>query len=147
MSYLSPQVPAPVPDIEDEPFWQAAAERRLVFQRCADCGRHRHPPSPMCSLCQSLAVAWTEAPPQGVLFSYTITHVAPHPEFRERTPYIVALVSFPALDDVRLVTNIVNAAAKTLRIGATVELVWEPLGDALYAPRFALVDGSGKEGR
>ena len=147
MSYLGPQMPLPMPDIDDGPFWAAAAARRLVFQRCADCGLHRHPPSPMCPRCQSLAVAWTEAPRRGVLFSYTVSHLAPHPGLRDRTPYVVALVSFPELDGVRLVTNIVNAAPGALRIGAAVELAWEPLGDALYVPRFALAAAAGDAGR
>lgn len=139
MSYLSPKMPVPEPDIDDAQFWEAAAAGRLVFQRCVDCGVHRHPPSPMCPRCQSTAVGWTEAPGRGILFSYTTTHVVPHPELRGRAPYVVALVSFPTLDDVRLVTNIINGTPETLRIGASVALAWEPLGEDLQAPRFSIV--------
>lgn len=139
MMYLSAAMPAPVPDIDDAPFWEAAARRVLVFQRCRGCGTHRHPPSPMCPKCQSCDVEWTVAPPQGELFSYTVTHVAPHPELRERTPYVVALVCFPTLDNVRIVSNIVNAAPDQLTIGAQVEPVWEPIGTEMYVPRFRIV--------
>jgi uncharacterized OB-fold protein len=132
-------MPAPVPDLDDAPFWRAAAERRLVFQRCANCGAHRHPPAPMCPRCQSMRTDWNEAPARGVLFSYTVTHVAPHPALRDRTPYVVALVSFPSLDGVRLVTNIVATDPGLLRIGADVELVWEPLGADMHVPRFRIV--------
>jgi hypothetical protein len=131
-------MPAPVPDIDDAPFWAAASERRLVFQRCGSCGKHRHPPSPMCPACQSTQCEWAGAPTRGVLFSYTVTHVAPHPELRGRVPYVVALVCFPGLDNLRLITNIVNAQPGQLRIGDEVELLWEPVGEGMSVPRFAL---------
>ena len=38
----------------DNAFWfEAAREHRLVIQRCASCGRLRHPPGPQCPECQS----------------------------------------------------------------------------------------------
>ena len=134
-------MPAPVPDIDDAPFWEAAARQRLIFQRCVSCNTHRHPPSPMCPNCQSARSEWTEAPPRGELFSYTVTHVAPHPELRDRTPYVVALVCFPTLDNVRIVTNIVDAAPEELQIGVEVELAWEPIGAGMWVPRFKFVRG------
>lgn len=93
----------------------------------------------MCPRCQATRSDWSEAPARGELFSYTVTHVAPHPALRGHTPYVVALVRFAALDDVRLVTNIVGATPDQLKIGATVELVWEPLGTDTYLPRFRIV--------
>lgn len=139
MTALPTDMPAPVPDIVDAPFWAAAAQRRLVFQNCSSCGTHRHPPSPMCPKCQATSSDWSDAPARGELFSYTVTHVAPHPALRGHTPYVVALVRFPALDDVRLVTNIVDTTPEQLKIGAAVELVWELLGTEMYLPRFRIV--------
>ncbi len=139
MSGFPTDMPAPVPDIDDAPFWAAAAQRRLVFQRCTSCGTHRHPPSPMCPRCQATTSDWSDAPMRGELFTYTVTHGAPHPALRGFTPYIVALVRFPTLDDVRLVTNIVGAMPEQLKIGAAVELVWEVLGTETYVPRFRIV--------
>jgi len=139
VSALSPTLPVPVPDIDDGPFWSAAATQRLVFQRCLECGLHRHPPAPMCPRCQSTHCDWPEAPSRGTLFSFTVTHVAPHPALRDATPYVVALVAFPTLDGVRLVTNIVESQLQEIRIGAEVELVWQPLGTDLHVPRFRLL--------
>jgi len=31
-------------------FWEGVRHDELQIQRCADCGRLRHPPSPMCVL-------------------------------------------------------------------------------------------------
>lgn len=145
MSSFGPDMPVPVPDIDDAPFWRAAAEQRLVFQRCAACGRHRHPPSPMCPVCQSAMCDWSAAPARATLFSFTVTHVAPHPALRGRTPYVVGLVSFPTLDDVRLVTNIINCEPARLTIGAEVEVVWDPCGEDLYLPRYSLVSQAARD--
>jgi uncharacterized OB-fold protein len=133
---LVSELPSPSPDIDDAPFWAAIAERRLVFQRCTDCGLHRHPPGPMCPRCQSTRCDWREAPTSGELFSYTITHVAPHPALGEHLPYVIGLVRFPTCDDVRLVTNIVDTPLAALKIGIPVEAVWTRFGSALVLPRF-----------
>ena len=40
MSYLADGLPKPVPapDGLDAPFWEAAANDKLVLERCASCG-------------------------------------------------------------------------------------------------------------
>ena len=40
------------------PYWAAARQRELRFQRCADCRRWRHPPGPLCPTCGSARSAW-----------------------------------------------------------------------------------------
>lgn len=141
MTDFPTDMPAPVPNIDDAPFWAAAAQRRLVLQRCRSCGTHRHPPSPMCPTCQATGSDWSDVPARGELFSYTVTHVAPLPALHAHTPYVVALVRFPGFNDVRLVTNIVGSSPEQLQIGADVELVWELLGTEAYVPRFRIVMG------
>ncbi len=54
---------------------------------------------------------------------------------------MVALVCFPTLDNVRIVTNIVDAAPEELQIGVEVELAWEPIGAEMWVPRFKFVRG------
>lgn len=61
----------PLPDGLTEDFWQAAADHRLVLQRCDDCGRVNHPPQPMCGHCGSPALRFTEADGTGVVYSWT----------------------------------------------------------------------------
>lgn len=136
MTYLpeAPELFDPLPD--DGEFWSHFAERRLMFQRCGSCGRHRHPPSPVCPYCQSTTTTWAEAPATGRLFSFTIVHHAAHDSVADSLPYTVALVEFPELDGVRFVSNIVDAGPEGLRIGMTLRLVWEACGSTGYLPRF-----------
>src|SRR5260370_4870197 len=46
--------PAPVLTEDNRFFWDAAAQGRLVAQRCRGCGRLHHPPRPVCPACHSL---------------------------------------------------------------------------------------------
>lgn len=135
MAYLPDGLPAPEPTMDDAPFWHAVAERRLAFQQCADCGRVRHPPTPICGRCRSSALRWAEAPSHAVLFTYTVVHYAAHPAVGAAVPYNVAVVEFPELDGVRLISNLVDVAPGDLGIGMALELVWERAGEG-WLPRF-----------
>ncbi len=88
---------------DDAFFWDAAADDRLVIQRCADCGRLRHPPAPMCGHCGSLS--WDTAPSAGrgriTSWMYSLHPNRPDDEHR-----IVILVQLD--EGVRLVSNLVD---------------------------------------
>jgi uncharacterized OB-fold protein len=53
-------MPSPTADAITLPFWQAAAEHRLVVQRCTSCGHTRLPPSPLCAECRSEDADWQD---------------------------------------------------------------------------------------
>ena len=131
-------MPGVEPEIDDAGFWEAAARQRLAIQRCAECGVLRHPPRPVCADCGANDHEWVEAPSEGTIFSFTVTHVAAPGVDPAHVPFNVALVGFPDLQDIRLITNIVGAAPEELAIGAPVSLVWDadPSGHPL--PRFVL---------
>jgi uncharacterized OB-fold protein len=138
MGYFPAVFPTVSPTLDDRPFWQFCAARSLRFQRCADCARYRHPPSPICPRCQSPKVEWEEAPTVGRIFSFTIVHHA-HPMARDVAPYNVALIEFAERDGVRLVSNVVDAAPDQLAVGREVELAWEQDNDGQCLPRFRLL--------
>ena len=74
------------------PYWDGAAEGRLVLQRCADCGKIRHYPRPLCDRCWSFAVEPFEASGRGVVHSWTVAHHAFDPALRGETPYVLVTV-------------------------------------------------------
>jgi uncharacterized protein len=138
MGYFPAVFPTVSPTLDDREFWQFCAARSLRFQRCADCGRYRHPPGPNCPDCQSAKVEWGEAPTVGRIFSFTIVHHA-HPMARDVAPYNVALIEFAERDGVRLVSNVMDAAPGELAIGRKVELAWEQDSGGQWLPRFRLL--------
>ena len=67
-------MPQPLADTISLPWWEAAAEHRLVVQRCADCRQTRHPPAPVCPACRSHDADWQELPGRGEVYTYTVVH-------------------------------------------------------------------------
>ena len=45
----------------DEPYFQAAAEGKLLLKKCNQCGEHHHYPRAMCPFCWSDKVEWVQA--------------------------------------------------------------------------------------
>ena len=136
MSYL-PTL-SPTPNIDDQPFWDYCAAGEPRFQRCSNCGRFRHPPSPCCPACQSAAVEWVPAGDSGVLYTYSVIHHGVTPALKARGPYNIAIVAFPQCGGVRLVSNVMDAGPDELRIGMPVYLFWDPAESGLPLPRFVL---------
>jgi len=135
MSYFPEVIPGPDPSIDDAPFWAFCADGVLKFQRCADCGRYRHPPTPACPRCKSFARQWVQAGDDAELFSFTVVHYPSLSGIQPVLPYNVAIVQFPSQDNVRLISNVVDAKPDELRIGMRLDLAWDKCGDVLV-PRF-----------
>ena len=147
MAYFPADMPVPVPTLDDAAFWNHCAERRLRFQCCSACERPRHPPTPVCAHCRSMRLHWVEAPEHATVFTFTVVHHASHPAVAGRLPYVVAVVDFPQLPQVRLVSNVTDVDPAMMRIGLPLRLWWDRLADddaaagPIYLPRFRPAQG------
>jgi uncharacterized OB-fold protein len=110
--------PAPIVTEDSAAFWDAADDGRVVAQRCAKCGRLRHPPRPMCPECRSLDVETVELSGRGTLYSYALLHHPQHPAFEY--PVFAALVDLE--EGVRLVSNLVGVERDEIRIGMPLQV-------------------------
>ena len=117
-------------------FWSYCARGELRFQHCVECGAFRHPPSPVCPGCRSPQSRWDLAPDDAELFSYTVVHHAPHSSLKETVPYNVAIVAFPSIGYVRIVSNIIDAAPAELEIGMPLVLTWQAWAAGAQLPLF-----------
>ena len=113
---------------EAEEYWEATRERRLVLQRCDDCGRTQFYPRALCVGCGATALSYVESIGQGVVYSHTTVMRSPGPPFE--APYTIALVDLD--DGPRLLTRILGSAACDERV----ELDWLPLEDGRHLPVF-----------
>lgn len=141
MAYFPDTMPRPTPTMDDSGFWEACKARTLRFQCCADCGTPRHPPTPMCGKCRSVNVKWVDAPDDAEVYTYTVIHHASHPAVAGKLPYVGAVVVFPALPGVRLVSNVTDCAPSSVRIGMKLDLWWDDIGDGMFVPRFRPREG------
>ena len=125
-----PAKPVPEPTPESRPYWQGLAEGRLMLQRCADYGRVRHYPRPLCDACHSFATDWVEASGAATLHSWTVAHHPYHPAFRGELPYVLATAELA--EGVRMVAQLRDAA--TPRLGMQLRVGFEPAGEGLVLP-------------
>ena len=74
------------------PYWEAAAQGKLVLQSCSACGKIRHYPRMLCDACYSDAVTWVNSEATGRIHSWTVAHHAFHPAFTAELPYTLVTV-------------------------------------------------------
>jgi len=125
-------------DETTQPFWDAAAEDRLVAPRCTTCGTFRVPPSPFCFECQQQAVEWVELPGTGTVFTFTVVRHPLHPDLGPACPYVSGVVELDGTQGAgaRMIVNFVDCDPATLAIGDPVEIVWEHFESGMSTPRF-----------
>jgi hypothetical protein len=115
-------------------FWDAAARRQLVIQRCS-CGRYRHYPQLLCPDCHSGDWSWAPVSGRGTVYSYTVTHRAFHPAWADRVPFAVATIDFE--EGVRMVSDLPPEDTEEVRIGMPVEVFFDRQ-ESVTLPRFRL---------
>jgi uncharacterized OB-fold protein len=104
---------------QDNEFWfEAARQGRLVLQRCASCGMLRHPPGPACPRCRSFEWEVIEASRRCWLHSYTVIH---HPT-DEAFEYPLAVGLVDLAEGPRLVCDIAGVEPDELEIGMELEV-------------------------
>ena len=135
-----PPLPLPPRNPDNAPYWDAAAEGRLLLQRCRRTGRIWFYPrhiSP--ATWEADDAEWFEASGLGEVHSFSIVHRAPEAAFQARAPYVVALIDLD--EGARMMTNIVGPGALDVAIGDRVRCVFEARGDGVNAPQFVREEG------
>jgi uncharacterized protein len=92
-------IPPPPVNPETKPFWDAAAQGRLLIKRCTACDEPHWYPRAICPFCGSERTEWMEASGQGTIYSYSVFRRAP-------IPYAIAYVTLA--EGPTMMTNIVD---------------------------------------
>lgn len=124
----------PTPTADTQPYWDGMMAGRLVLQRCADCGRPRHYPRPVCDHCFSMNAEWFEASGRGSVHSWTETHYAFHPGFKGDLPYLLLTVDLD--EGVRMQCQARGITLSDLKVGLKVKVGFEKAKDDLTLPVF-----------
>lgn len=126
--------PGPVLTPDNQAFWDAARERKLIVQQCHTCMTRYHPPRPMCPSCHSLDLGPLTCSGQGTIHSWTALHYPQSPSFN----YPVLAVLVDLAEGVRILSGLLDADAADLRIGRAVRVDFLDVQDGAVLPVFRL---------
>lgn len=135
MEYI-PGIPLlrPRVDLDNQGFWEAAKQHKLVFQRCKDCGLLVHRPRPMCPRCNSMEKEWVPSTGKGIVYSWVnfVYANAAYPGIK--VPYTVVVVEMS--EGVRIISNLHDVKPEEVHVGMPVEVVFDDVADDLTLPKF-----------
>ena len=124
---IAPQI---YPD--NQAFWSAADEGRLLLKYCNACAEPHWYPRPLCPYCGSADTAFKHSAGIGTVYSVSVTRRA------GPTPYAIAFVTLD--EGVTLLSNIVDCDLDTVRIGDRVQVVFKPSDGGPAVPMFRPLD-------
>ena len=130
--------PLPAITTEAKAFWDAAAQQKLVMQRCQDCRAWVWTPRPTCNECGSDRLAWTPMSGRGEVYSFTVIRQiagrAASKAFEPEVPYVVAWVDLD--EGPRMITNIVGCSVDDVKLGMKVAVYFEQASPEIWLPKF-----------
>jgi len=120
-------IPAPQPNVETQPYFDAASQGKLVIKKCTACGQAHHYPRALCPFCGSDRTEWIPASGRGIVYSYSVMR-------RAAPPYAIAYVTLS--EGPTMMTNIVDCDLDQIRVGQNVKVVFKPSDGGAAVPMF-----------
>lgn len=134
-----PKKPLAITDSLSEVYFEAAAEGRLLVQRCSSCERFQFYPRTLCAHCGSTEVAWHQASGRGTLHTFSVVYKTPNQEFAEDCPYVFAIVELE--EGLRMTTRVIEADLDDLHCEMPVVARFpDPIDGGPTMPVFAPVE-------
>lgn len=110
------------------PFWEGCDRGELLVQYCQFCDKKISPPEPRCPQCIGSELTWIRSKPTGTVYSYSIVHRSPGPDFP--TPYVLAVIDMD--DGWSLLGNVVvdhSTEYEAIKCGSRVRVSFGPSAD------------------
>jgi len=122
---------------ETRAFWDAAAEGRLVAERCQDCGAESFPPRGACRACRGRRMTPSPVSGDGVVYSLTVNYQRWLPGLT--VPFCIVIVDFPGHPGIRVAGRLRGCAPEEAFIGMAVGIGFEPGPGGFAIPSFVAV--------
>ena len=106
-------IPSPPMSVENEAFWAAANEGKLMIPRCKDTGQFFWYPRNLSPFTLSNNVELVEASGKGTIYTYSVMR-------RADPQYVIAYVTLE--EGITMMTNIVDCDYDTVAVSQAVEL-------------------------
>ena len=111
-------------DRDNVDHYRGLLQRRLLVNRCADCGHWIYPHRPLCPECWSWDVAPTEVSGEGEVFMFTLIHQERDPDAALDGPVPTAAIELVEQAGLRYLAPIVHCPPDEIRLGMPVRLTW-----------------------
>ena len=122
-------IPSPPMSVENEAFWAAANEGRLMIPRCKDTGQFFWYPRNLSPFTLSNNVELVEASGKGTIYTYSVMR-------RADPQYAIAYVTLE--EGITMMTNIVDCDFDSLTVGQEVELDFYETENGQRVPVFKM---------
>jgi uncharacterized OB-fold protein len=127
-----PYHPFPNPDMQV--YWDGVRRGKLLYQVCNGCRSVIFHPRVMCPYCLSDDIRYEQSVGRGIIYSFTIQHLAASPEWRPKLPYALGII---AMDEgYYMFAEIVPPDLNVLKVGAPVKVWFDQVDDDLVLPKF-----------
>jgi len=123
--------PVPAGGNVSREYWAAAAEGRLLIQRCPSCGARQFYPRLVCATCGA-EPEWEEAAGTGVVHTFTIIRQNGAKPFSDELPYVVAIIELT--EGPRMMGNVTGCSPEDVTVGMPVRAYAEKIEDGLAVP-------------
>ena len=132
--------PIPKKGTHTQPFWQGAADGKLMLPRCQDCNRVHWYPRHICPNCHSLNLEWIEASGEGTVHTFAVQHLV-FGAWAEEAPFVTAYIDLKEGDRMLTVLRGVDPnKPEDIQIGAPVTVEFEKADDETFIPYWRVVE-------
>jgi uncharacterized protein len=122
-------------DPELAPFFAGCRAGELRIPHCTRCGAWNWYPRLDCRTCAG-ELRWTPVSGRARLFTWTVVHRAFLDDFKDRVPYLTALVELEEDPLLRLAALLVDVHPEELHLDLPLEACFEQTSEDLLVPRF-----------
>ncbi len=136
MTQPAPKITPPVPQPESDFYWEKCKAGELWLRHCKACDQSYFYPRDICPHCFSRDTDWVKTDGKATVHTFAIVHRSPVPAFRDKAPYVTAVVEFEG--GARMATNLVEVEPDptVIKCGMAVEVVFEELDEKISLPYF-----------
>lgn len=131
---MSAAKPVPFPRGEEQGWFNAARDGRLLYQQCAECGAVPSYPRTVCPSCWSEKLVEKASAGRGIVHSFTTQYRPGAPGFADEVPYTLVLVDLA--EGFRVLADLPGARPGAVTVGLPVEVFFAEAAPGLVLPRF-----------
>lgn len=120
-------------DSDTKPFWEGTKKKELWIQQCTKCKQYQFYPRIICKNCLA-DVKWVKSKGIGEIYSYSKVFRVFEPEFKNKVPFIIALVDL--VEGPRIMTQLIDIDIKDVKIGLRVKVDFRDEFGEYRLPKF-----------